>query len=258
MLHVWPIEVFADNYVWILEREDSPRVAIVDPGDGDPVIAGLQDRGLEVAAVLLTHNHSDHVGGLAEIIQRFHPDVHGSAADGIPGVSHPVTGGDTVTLPDLDLELEVLALPGHTANHLGFIGAGSAFVGDTLFAGGCGRVFEGTMEQMHDSLQRLAALPGTTKTYCAHEYTVSNLRFGGRVEPENAVLAERLLSAEATRTAGRPTVPSTIAYELETNVFLRCEKPMVVVAAEEQAGRNLEPGAEVFGVIRAWKDGWSG
>lgn len=258
MLHVWPIGVFADNYVWVLEREDCRRVAIVDPGDGGPVIAGLQDRGLEVAAVLLTHNHSDHVGGLSEIIQSFQPDIYGSAADGIPGVTHPVTGGDTITIPDLDLELEVLPLPGHTANHLGFVFAGSAFVGDTLFAGGCGRVFEGTMEQMYNSLQRLAALPGATKTYCAHEYTVANLRFAREVEPENARLEDRLRAAKAAREADQPTVPSTISYELETNVFLRCGEPAVRAAAETHAGRSLEPGADVFSVVRSWKDGWSG
>lgn len=258
MLQVWPIKVFADNFVWVLEREACPRVAIIDPGDGTPVIAGLEDRGLEVAAVLLTHHHHDHVGGLAEVIERFHPKVFGSAGDGIPGVNHPVIDGETVSLPDLDLDLAVLGMPGHTANHLGFAGAGSAFVGDTLFAGGCGRVLGGTMEELYDSLQRLAALPGTTKAYCAHEYTVANLRFGSQVEPENAALAERLLSAEATRAAGQPTVPSTIEYELETNIFLRCEEPTVITAAEEKAGRDLDPGAEVFGVVRSWKDGWSG
>jgi len=258
MLHIWPVPVFADNYVWIIEREGVDRVAVVDPGDAAPVIAALDERGLDVGTVLITHHHRDHVGGLARIIDRSHPAVYGSGADGIPGVDHPTHDGDTVCLPHLDLDLEVAALPGHTMNHLGYVASEIAFVGDTLFAGGCGRVFEGTPAQMHDSLMRLAALaPGTT-AYCAHEYTVSNLRFARTVEPDNEALAGRLEAAETVRAAGQPTVPSTIATELETNPFLRCSVPAVVAAAETRAGRGLNPGAEVFAVIRGWKDGWSG
>jgi hydroxyacylglutathione hydrolase len=165
---------------------------------------------------------------------------------------------DTVSLPDLGLEFDVVALPGHTNNHLGFVGPGTALVGDTLFAGGCGRVFEGTPTQMHDSLMRLAALASETKAYCAHEYTIANLRFARVVEPGNEVLQRRLEAAETARAANQPTVPSTIADELETNPFLRCSDPAVVASAEARAGRRLEPGAEVFEVVRGWKDGWSG
>ena len=174
----------------------------------------------------------------------------------MPGVDRSVGDGDTIELDFLDLTLDVVALPGHTANHLGYVGSSVALVGDTLFAGGCGRVFEGTMEQMHDSLMRLAALLPDTKAYCAHEYTVANLRFAREVEPGNTALAERLAAVESSVEAGVPTVPSTIGYELQTNPFLRCSEPEVVAAAERHAGRSLEPGAEVFGVNRAWKDGW--
>ena len=258
MLEIRPVPVFADNYVWIVEREGENRVAVVDPGDGPPVIAALEDLGLEVGAVLITHHHRDHVGGLAQIIDRYHPAVYGSGDDSIPGVDHPVADGETVSLSDLGLDLEVVTLPGHTINHLGYVASKIVFVGDTLFAGGCGRVFEGTPAQMHDSLMRLASLAPETKAYCAHEYTIANLRFARLVEPDNRVLGSRLEAAEAARTAGRPTVPSTIAYELETNPFLRCSEPAVVAAAEARAGRSLKPGAEVFTVVRGWKDGWSG
>jgi len=256
MLHVWPVEVFSDNYVWILEREGADRVVVVDPGDGEPVIAELEQRGLAVGTVLLTHHHHDHVGGLNRLIDRFHPAVSGSAADAVPGVDHPVGDGDVVALPDIELTLDVVGLPGHTANHLGYVGPQLAFVGDTLFAGGCGRLFEGTPEQMHGSLGRLAALMPATKVYCGHEYTLANLRFAMAVEPGNAALADRLRATEATRAAEQPTVPSTIGLELETNPFLRCSEPSVVAAAEAHAGRELAPGAEVLGVIRSWKDGW--
>jgi len=256
MLQIWPVPIFADNYVWVLQREGADRVVVVDPGDGPPVVAELEQRGLTVGAVLLTHHHHDHVGGLNAIIRRFHPAVFGSAGDAVPGVDRPVGDGDTVALPGLGPDLHVVALPGHTAHHLGFVAPGLAFVGDTLFAGGCGRLFEGTPEQMHDSLGRLAALDPATEVYCGHEYTLVNLRFAEVVEPGNAALADRLRAAAAARAAGRPTVPSTIGLELETNPFLRCSEPAVVAAAETHAGRELSPGAEVFGVIRSWKDGW--
>ncbi len=257
-MQIWPVEAFSDNYIWILERAGSPRVTVVDPGDAEPVLAALDERGLEVGAILITHHHRDHVGGLPELIRRFHPPVFGSPAESVRGVDRPVADGDVVALSDLGLTLDVLALPGHTSGHIGFVGDGIAFVGDTLFAGGCGRVFEGTMAQMHESLERIAKLPGETKAYCAHEYTLANLRFAHEVEPVNAALTDRLASVETTRTAGQPTVPSTIGFELATNPFLRCSEPAVVASARAHAGRDLEPGAEVFGVIRSWKDGWSG
>lgn len=258
MLQIWPIPVFSDNYVWVLERDGSDRVIVVDPGEAPPVLNALETRGLTVAAVLLTHHHRDHIGGLADVVRRFEPAVYGAAADQISGVDHPLADGDTVSLPDLELAFGVVTLPGHTLNHLGYIGDDVALVGDTLFAGGCGRVFEGTFDQMHDSLDRLAALPDDTKAYCAHEYTVANLRFARLIEPDSRPLSDRLDAAEATRAEGLPTVPSTIGYERATNPFLRCAEPTVVAAAERHAGRALEPGAEVFGVIRSWKDGWSG
>jgi hydroxyacylglutathione hydrolase len=258
MLQIRPVPIFSDNYVWILQREGSNRVVVVDPGDGKPVIEALGRNELEVAAVLITHHHQDHIGGLPELIRCFHPPVYGSAAESVAGVDHPVAGGDRIMLPHLELELEILALPGHTSGHIGYVGAGCAFVGDTLFAGGCGRVFEGTMEQMHHSLTQLAGLSPETMVYCAHEYTVANLRFARAVEPGNSVLAQRLEAAETARAVAQPTVPSTIGYELQTNPFLRCGESSVQASAASHEGRTLATPSEVFAVLRGWKDGWSG
>ncbi len=178
----------------------------------------------------------------------------GPKRERIDGVDRPVAGGDAVELFGGSVTLEVLHLPGHTLGHVAYVGDGVALVGDTLFAGGCGRVFEGTSDQMHGSLQRLAALDAATAVCCAHEYTVANLEFATRVEPANRALRERLEVARATRREGRPTVPSTLAEELATNPFLRCDQPAVVATAARVAGREVAPGAETFAVIRGWKD----
>ena len=182
--------------------------------------------------------------------------VYGPAGESIDTVDRPVREGDRVELPGL--ELEVIDLPGHTAGHIGYLGPGFALVGDTLFAGGCGRVFEGTMEQMHTSLSRLAGLPPETELYCAHEYTVANLRFALDLEPDNERVSNRLQEAVAVRSKGLPTVPSTLAQELATNPFLRCEDTALVAAASARADRSLRPGAEVFAFVRQLKDGWRG
>jgi hydroxyacylglutathione hydrolase len=182
--------------------------------------------------------------------------VFGPEIEAISGVDNPVRGDQVVALADLDLYLLVVDVPGHTAGHVAYVGSDFALVGDTIFAGGCGRVFEGTMEQMHASLTRLAALPPETAIYCAHEYTVANLCFAREVEPGNRALEQRLEDAVAARTAGDVTVPSQLADELETNPFLRCHRPPVAAAAEGRAGRRLASEAEVFAVIRQWKDGW--
>jgi hydroxyacylglutathione hydrolase len=256
MLRIDPIPAFADNYIWLLRR--SAAAAVVDPGEAAPVIDALAAGGLQLAAVLLTHHHADHVGGVAELVARHPAPVFGPAAERIPTVDRALCDGDMVSLAALDLELRAVAVPGHTAGHLAYLGAGRALVGDTLFAGGCGRVFEGSPEEMHRSLNRLAALAAETKIYCAHEYTVANLRFARAVEPANARLADRLAEALAVRGEGRPTLPSTLADELATNPFLRCTEAAVVAAAENRAGRRLGSPAEVFTVVRAWKDGWQG
>ena len=253
-----PVPAFSDNYVWLITDPPSPAAAVVDPGEASVVLRILQKQKLELGAVLLTHHHGDHVGGVDEILRARQVPVFGPAGENIPTVDHPVEGGDFVPLSDLGLDLEVLDVPGHTAGHIAYRGPDFALVGDTLFAGGCGRVFEGTPEQMFSSLECLADLPGETLIYCAHEYTIANLSFAREVEPYNEALVKRLEAAHTARTEGRPTVPSTIAEELETNPFLRCDKSAVVATAEARAGLDLPTAVDVFAVIRGWKDGWQG
>ena len=258
MLHLTPIPAFSDNYIWMIGTAAGREVAVVDPGEADPVLAAIEDRGLELVAILLTHHHGDHVGGVGKILAHHPAPVFGPAGESIAGVDHPVHGDEVVVLPGLDLNLRVVEVPGHTAGHVAYAGPEFALVGDTVFAGGCGRVFEGTMEQMHESVTRLAALPPENLLYCAHEYTLANLRFALEVEPGNRALRRRFEEATALRADNRPTVPSTLAEELATNPFLRCDQPQIVAAAEAHAGHPLATPAEVFGVIRGWKDGWRG
>lgn len=256
MLQIEPIPAFEDNYIWMIGAPGRSAVAVVDPGDADPVLEVLESRGHHLAAILLTHHHGDHTGGVRELADRHPAPVFGPENEGIPGVDNPVRGDEVVALTDLELYLRVVDVPGHTAGHVAYVGPDFALVGDALFAGGCGRVFEGTMEQMHESLNRLATLPPETAIHCAHEYTVANLRFAREVEPDNRALERRLADAVATRAAGYPTVPSRLADELATNPFLRCDRPSVAAAAERRAGRTLASETDVFAVIRQWKDGW--
>lgn len=258
MTRIWPVEVLGDNYVWVIQSATRPAVAVVDPGDADPVILALDEHGLSLAAILITHHHADHTAGVGALLARAEVPVYGPVGERIPNVSRPVSGADRVEIDEIDLALDVIDVPGHTAGHVAYSGEGFVFCGDTLFAGGCGRIFEGTPDQMVTSLSRLTALPPDTEVHCAHEYTVSNLRFGLEVERENAALHARLEDAQRLRADGRPTVPSTLSLELDTNVFLRCAEPSVIEAAERHAGRGLADEVEVFATVRRWKDGWRG
>lgn len=252
MVQIHGVPAFEDNYLWVIE--DGRHAALVDPGDASPVADFLDRRGLELTAILATHHHRDHVGGLAALADRGGVEVFGPASESIPGVTRPLAGGERITVPGLGLALEVIAVPGHTAGHIAYAGEGFVFCGDTLFAGGCGRLFEGTPAQMAASLAKLAALPPATRVYCAHEYTLANLRFAQAVEPGNARLAERFFAESDKRVRGEPTVPSTIALEIETNPFLRAHVPEVAASAVRHAGRPLATPLEVFAAVREWKN----
>jgi hydroxyacylglutathione hydrolase len=253
-----PIPAFTDNYIWIVR--EGRNAAVVDPGDAAPVLAYLDREGLALTAIVNTHHHGDHVGGNADLLARAPVPVFGPAGETIPGRTQALAEGDRITVPGIGLSLRVLDVPGHTAGHIAYVGDDGgdghpiAFVGDTLFAGGCGRLFEGTPRQMSASLAKLAHLPPDTRAYCAREYTLANLRFALAVEPGNAALRDRQAREAAKREQGLPTVPSTIADELATNPFLRAGEPEVFAAAQAHAGRALADAVESFAELRAWKN----
>ncbi|MCB1722339.1 MAG: hydroxyacylglutathione hydrolase [Chromatiaceae bacterium] len=257
MIEVSPIPAFDDNYIWLLTRPGTHACAVVDPGDEDPVIERLQASGLELRAILITHKHGDHVGGIRGLKERWPGAVvYGPAGEPIKSLERRLHGGDRITLNDLGVTFDVLDVPGHTEGHIAYHDAndGMLFCGDTLFAAGCGRVFSGTFEQLSDSLVRIGRLPPRTRLYCAHEYTLANLGFAAWVEPDSAALAERTGRDEACRARGEPTVPSTVADELATNPFMRTDQPAVIDAASRWAARPLGDRADVFRALRTWKD----
>ena len=261
MLRVHPVPAFDDNYLWVVE--DGRHAVAVDPGDAQAITAFLEPRGLTLAGILLTHHHDDHVGGVEELASAHPCAVFGPDDPRIPGRTRTVGDGDRVDIDAPALSLQVLAVPGHTRSHIAYVAlhgviAPSVFCGDTLFAAGCGRLFEGTAAQMRASLAKLAALPGDTRVYCAHEYTLANLRFARAVEPGNAALAAREARDSARRARGEPTVPSTMAEERDTNPFLREGVPEVVASAARHAGQPLASPDEVFAAVREWKNGFRG
>ena len=252
MLSIHAVPAFKDNYIWVLEQ--SGHAAAVDPGDDAPVEAFLARTGLALSAVIATHHHADHVGGLPALAARWKCPTFGPAREVSAELTHRYTEGERFEVPGIGIELEAIDIPGHTAGHVAFTGAGLLFCGDTLFACGCGRLFEGTPPQMVDSLAKLGRLPKDTRVYCGHEYTLANIKFAQAVEPGNRALVERKARDEARRAKGVPTLPSTIGEELATNPFLRCAEPEVVASAERHAGRKLAGPVEVFAEIRAWKN----
>ena len=249
---VVPLRAFADNYVWTLR--DARRAAVVDPGDARPVLDYLQREKLELAAILNTHHHADHVGGNAGLLARWKVPVYGPHDERIREVTDRLGDGGRMKLPHFGIEFEVLEIPGHTRTHIAFYGGGMLFCGDTLFAAGCGRLFEGTPAQMHESLSKLMRLPDDTRVYCGHEYTLANIRFARAADPGNPALAELEARAKKLRDRDLPTLPSTIAQEKATNPFVRCTDPAVVASANRHAGKTLNDPASVLAAIREWKN----
>ena len=254
MFEIEPVPAFQDNYIWLIINPANRATAIVDPGDAAPVLDAIHEKGLKPVAILATHHHGDHVGGVSRLLEQFTVPVYGPAEENIPHRTHPLRQGDKVELDGLPAKFEILDVPGHTAGHIAYYGHGCLFIGDTLFMSGCGRLFEGTAAQMHASLNKLIDLPDDTMIYCAHEYTLANLRFALAVEPENADIMARISRCTELRQNNIPTVPGTLALEKKTNPFLRSGMDDVIHAAETHVGHPLADSTDVFAAVRKWKD----
>ena len=256
MLTLIPLPAFEDNYIWVWH--DNRHAVAVDPGDPAPLIAFLDTQRLTLSAVLITHHHRDHTGGNTVLRQRYKCAVYAPDNPRIPAVTHPLHGGDSIDIPEPGLHFEVLATPGHTLDHISYIGHGCLFCGDTVFGCGCGKLFEGTPTMMAASLDAILNLPDATRVCCAHEYTLSNIDFAKTVDGNNPALLERERQDRAQRAQNRPTLPSTLALEKATNPFLRFHDPDMRAFAAHYLNRPHPAPAEVLGAIRAAKDAWDG
>lgn len=253
MLSVTPIPAFNDNYIWMLRQDSRPEVCVVDPGDAAPVLEVLEREGLTLACILITHHHHDHTGGLAELVERYAPHVIGPRNPDIEAINERVGEGDEVRV--LGRLFEVFEVPGHTLDHIAFFTPGIPallFCGDTLFSAGCGRLFEGTPEQMHGSLSRLNTLPEDTLVFAAHEYTESNLLFAAAADPHNNDIQRAIAECRRVRELERPTLPSSIGRERQINPFLRCHTSGVQQAASARGDAGSE--LATFAILRSWKD----
>ncbi|HEV2524215.1 MAG TPA: hydroxyacylglutathione hydrolase [Gammaproteobacteria bacterium] len=254
MLKIVRIAAFKDNYIWLLVNTKTNDGVVVDPGDAKPVLEVLRANNIQLTAILITHHHADHCAGIPQLLEHAEVPVYGPQQETIPHCSHPLSEGDTVNLDALDIQLSVLDIPGHTLGHIAYVGNNMLFCGDTLFTGGCGRLFEGTALQMFKSLKKLKQLPKETLVYCGHEYTLANLEFAMTIEPENKILIQRFEQVKAQTEKREATVPSLLGLELETNPFLRTHVPAVVAAVKKFATYNIADESDILLNIRAKKD----
>ncbi|GJM12410.1 MAG: hydroxyacylglutathione hydrolase [Pseudohongiella sp.] len=255
---IHPIPAFSDNYIWAAREAGSSRVCVVDPGDAQAVIEYLEASELQLTDILITHHHPDHTGGIQELVSRYSCRVVGPSGSGIIGISEFVAEGERVEV--FGQSFSVIEVPGHTLDHIAYYcedddqDAPILYCGDTLFAAGCGRLFEGTPEMMHKSLGKLSSLPANTRVYCTHEYTMANLQFAIAADGNNAALLERINTEQEKREAQQPTLPSTIELERATNPFLRCQDAELQRNMQEKLGTATQNEVEVFAALRSWKD----
>ena len=256
-MQLFSLPAFDDNYIWLL-ADAQGHALVVDPGDDAPVEAALSEHGFRLTTILVTHHHHDHVGGVAALAQRHGAQVYGPDDARIGHIDHHVGDGDTVALSAPHCQFRVLGLPGHTLSHIGYVGEGILFCGDTLFSLGCGRLFEGTPSQMLDSLDHLAALPDDTRVCCAHEYTQANAAFALTVEADNPALQRRIVDIRQLRREGKPTLPVSMAQERASNPFLRVDAPQVIAWATRHGAGSGSDRVTRFAALRSAKDGFRG
>ena len=256
MIKIYPLPAFNDNYIWIIHNQD--QAVVVDPGDALPVLRYLDDNNLQLATILITHHHNDHVGGNTALLEKFSVPVYGPANESISTLTHRISEGTEIQINELSLSLRVLDTPGHTAGHIVYYGTINGksvlFCGDTLFVCGCGRIFEGTAPQMYASLQKLVNLPDATLVYSTHEYTLDNINFSRTVDPKNKSLENFEIKMKQLRHRGNPTLPSSIATEKANNPFLRCDQPEIISSVSNHINQALSDPAEVFAALRQWKN----
>jgi len=251
MIKVHAIKSLIDNYIWVIQPNNQHAI-VIDPGDAGPVIKFLAEKQLEPIAILVTHKHWDHVDGIEALLQHKAVPVYGPANDPVPFLDFPLKSGDTVVFDQVSLD--VLDVPGHTAGHIAYYGHHSLFCGDTLFGAGCGRLLGGAAKQLHNSINIFNKLDDNIKVYCSHEYTLNNLAFALKVEPDNTNIQIRMDQTQQLRSQNLPSLPSTIGLERSTNPFLRCAQTTVIASAENAAKRPLKTTLDVFTALRAWKD----
>jgi len=251
-LVIQPIEAFSDNYIWLLTRGN--LAFVVDPGDAAPVLERLERDNLTLRGILITHHHFDHVGGVEALASKTGCQVWGPKNTKMPFISHALGESDSVMV--LGTQFDVMEIPGHTLDHIAYVGGGAVFCGDTLFVGGCGRVFEGTLPMMRQSLARLRDLPGETQVYCAHEYTLANFAFAQSVAPQDDAIIARTAECQKLRSAGLPTVPSSIDRERLSNPFFRWDDPAIRAALILHGSNIPEDEDIVFSELRQWKDNY--
>ncbi|MGB2739478.1 MAG: hydroxyacylglutathione hydrolase [Cognaticolwellia sp.] len=253
------IKAFSDNYIWAISSNSGQKLALVDPGDANVCIEFIEQHKIQLSTILITHHHADHVGGIKKLLEycknkQWPLTVYGPESENIPHCDVALNESHTVKLADFDLEFKIIDLPGHTSGHIAYLSQDNLFCGDTLFSGGCGRLFEGTASQMLSSLEKLSALPERTHVYCAHEYTQANLNFALTVEPCNSELVHYYNQVLQKREQDIPTIPTSIMLEKKINPFLRCHEPSLMTSASEFSGDAVTDKLKAFTIIRAWKD----